>query len=193
MIAALAWLDQSYSFNKLPQAETTQQQIVSDFSRYHGKSFMVIKVLDGDTLDIDSPDGQYNTTRIRLWGIDTPETKNPNTGTMFFGSQATYYTTKLTIYKQVTIFLDEGNKTRGKYGRLLAYVQLPDGRFLNESLLSEGYGYADTRFKHSLYHKYQQLETAARNQKNGLWGEVKTEQLPEWLKREKPQLLLKNE
>ena len=109
---------------------------------------------------------------------------------MFFGPQASDYTTKLILDKQVTVFLDEDNNTRGKYGRLLAYVQLQDGRFLNESLLSEGFGYADVRFKHSLYYKYQQLEAAARSQKKGLWKEVKREQLPAWLKREKPQFLL---
>ena len=188
--AALIWFDRGYLLNKLPQAKTDQQQSTSDFSIYHGKIFRVTKVVDGDTMDIDTPDGQYNTTRIRLWGVDTPETKNPNTGQMFFGPQASDYTTKLILDKQVSVFLDEGNNTRGKYGRLLAYVQLPDGRFLNESLISEGFGYADVRFKHSLYYKYQQLETAARSLKKGLWKEVKREQLPAWLKREKPRLLL---
>ena len=44
--------------------------------------------------------------------------------------------------------------------RLLAYIELPDGRFLNEELLSEGFAYADLRFRHSYYQKYQQLEAA---------------------------------
>jgi micrococcal nuclease len=189
-IAILIWFDRGYLSNKWPQAQTEKQKNTSDFTKYHGNLFRVTKVVDGDTLDIDTPDGQYNMTRIRLWGVDTPETKNPNTGQMFFGSQASDYTTKLILDKQVTVLLDEGNNTRGKYGRLLAYIKLPDGRFLNEALLTEGLGYADVRFKHSFYHKYQQLEAAARSQKKGLWKEVRLEQLPIWLQREKPKLLL---
>jgi micrococcal nuclease len=188
--AFLIWFDRSYLVKKWPHTQTEQQKSTSDFTRYHGKIFRVIKVVDGDTLDIDIPDGQYNTTRIRLWGVDTPETKNPNTGQMFFGTRASDYTAKSTFNKQVTVFLDEGNNTRGKYGRLLAYVQLSDGSFLNEALLIEGFGYADVRFKHSFYHKYQQLEAAARSQQKGLWKEVRREQFPLWLQREKPELLL---
>jgi endonuclease YncB( thermonuclease family) len=63
---------------------------------------------------------------------------------------------------------------------LLAYVQLPNGKFLNEVLLSEGYAYADWRFYHSLYHKYKRLESATRHQKKGLWLNVTLEQMPEW-------------
>ena len=84
------------------------------------------------------------------------------------------------------IYLDEGNRTRGKYGRLLAYVQLPDGRFLNEALVADGYAYADLRFGHSFYHKYQQLEAVARSQKKGLWRKVTRRQLPEWRQKEMP-------
>ncbi|MHC5074495.1 MAG: thermonuclease family protein [Planctomycetota bacterium] len=188
-IAILICFDRDYLSNKWPQAQTEKQKSTSDFTKYHGNIFRVIKVVDGDTLDIDIPDGQYNTTRIRLWGVDTPETKNPNTDQMFFGPQASDYTKQSILDKQVTVLLDEGNNMRDKYGRLLAYIKLPDGRFLNESLLSQGFGYADVRFKHSLYYKYQQLEAAARSQRKGLWKEVKREQLPAWLKIKKPKLL----
>jgi micrococcal nuclease len=159
-----------------------------DFQKYHEKSFAVVRVVDGDTLDIDVPDGQYKHTRVRLWGIDTPETKNLQTGPMYFGQQAADFTTELTLGRQVTVYLDTGNRTRGKYGRLLAYVQLPDDRFLNEVLLSEGFAYADLRFRHSFYHKYQQLQAGARRQKKGLWASVTRGQLPEWLQRERPNL-----
>ena len=162
-----------------------------DFARYHGGSFTVVKVVDGDTIDIDARDGKYEHTRIRLWGIDTPETKSDKYGVMYFGPQAAEFVRELVLGKQVTVFLDEDNRTRGKYGRLLAYVQLGDKRFLNEVLLSEGFAYADLRFPHSFYHKYQQLDSSARSRKKGLWAGVTREQLPEWLRRRKPKLLLK--
>jgi micrococcal nuclease len=161
-----------------------------DFNRYHAKSFTVAKVVDGDTIDINAPDGNKNNTRIRLWGIDTPETKHPETGVMYFGPEAAELATKLALGKQVTIYLEE-RRTRGKYGRLLAYVQLPDGRFLNEVLLSGGFAYADLRFRHGFYNKYKQLEAIARGRKKGLWLKVSRDQIPEWLQRMKPNLLNK--
>ena len=169
LLVVLIWLDRS-PFRQWwkPQPQTSEQAKASDSQKYHAKSFTVIKVVDGDTIDIDIPDGDDNHTRIRLWGIDTPETKHPEFGVMYFGPEATDFTTKLALGKQVTVYLEE-HRTRGKFGRLLAYVQLPDGRFLNKVLLTEGFAYADLRFRHSFYNKYKRLEAAARSQKKGLW------------------------
>jgi micrococcal nuclease len=161
-----------------------------DFNRYHNKSFTAAKVVDGDTIDIEAADGDKKYTRIRLWGIDTPETKHPEFGVMYFGPEAAEFATKLAMGRQVTVYLEE-HRTRDKYDRLLAYIQLPDGRFLNEVLVSEGFAYADSRFRHSFYHKYKQLEAGARRQKKGLWKEIRREQLPEWLQRKEPNLLKK--
>jgi endonuclease YncB( thermonuclease family) len=181
LAAAFVWLDHSpIRRSWQAQPKSNEQVKACDFEKYHEKTFTVLKVVDGDTIDIDVPDGKYKHTRIRLWGIDTPETKNPKTGVMYFGPEASEFTRELAFEKQVTIFLDEGNNTRDKYGRLLAYVKLPDDRFLNEVLLSEGFAYADTRFQHSFYHKYKQLEAAARSQKKGLWFKVTPEQMPKW-------------
>jgi len=179
----LIWLDHSV-LSSCRQPRTKDHLKADDFEKYNGKNFTVINVVDGDTIDIDIADGQYEHTRIRLWGIDTPETKNPKTGTMYFGPQAAEFTKKLTLGKPVTVYPDEGNRTRGYYGRLLAYIKLPDGRFLNEVLLTDGFAYADTRFRHGFYQKYIQLESAARSQKKGLWEKVMPEQLPKWLQKQ---------
>jgi micrococcal nuclease len=159
-----------------------------DFEKYDGKTFVVAKIIDGDTIDIDVPDGKYEHTRIRLWGIDTPETKHPEKGVMYFGPEAADFASKLVLGKKVCLYLDK-SRTRDKYGRLLAYVQLAGASFLNEILLGEGYAYADLRFRHNFYNKYRQLEGVARKENKGLWREVKREQLPEWLQRERPGLL----
>jgi micrococcal nuclease len=110
---------------------------------------------------------------------------------MYFGPEAAEFSERSALEKRATIYLEEHN-TRGKYGRLLAYVQLPDGRFLNEVLLAEGFAYADLRFRHSLYQKYKKLESSARRQQKGLWEEVTREQLPEWLQRMELELLSRN-
>lgn len=163
-----------------------------DFKKYNGKSFTVSRVVDGDTIDINIPDGKFSRTRIRLWGVDTPETKSNQSSAMYFGHEASEFTAKLTLEKTVRLYLDK-TKTRGKYGRLLAYVLLPDGRFLNEALVTEGFAYADLRFSHKFYHKYKRLEQATRKSKKGLWEKVTRAQLPEWLKRKRPNLLSESE
>ena len=184
------WLDHSPIRRRWQAQPKSEEQAAYDFEKYHKKTFTVISVVDGDTIDIDIPDGDDDHTRIRLWGIDTPETKHPKVGVVYFGPEAADFTTKLALGKQVTVYLEE-HRTRGYYGRLLAYVQLPDGGFLNVVLLTEGFAYADLRFRHSFYHKYPKLEASARSQKKGLWEKVTRDQLPEWLQRKKPNLLNK--
>ena len=176
------WLDHSPLKRKWQQRSKSEKQAKAyDLEKYHKKTFTVVKVVDGDTIDIDIGDSNENYTRIRLLGIDTPETKNQDTGVMYFGPEAAEFTTKLVLNKQICVYLD-ATCTRDNYERLLAYVQLPDDRFLNEVLVAEGFAYADLRYRHSLYQKYKQLESSARRQKKGLWGKVTQEQLPDWLK-----------
>jgi len=184
------WLDHSPLKRRWqPRSKAEKQAKAYDLEKYHKNTFTVVKVVDGDTIDIDIGDSNKNYTRIRLWGIDTPETKNQDTGVMYFGPEAAEFTTKLVLNKQICVYLD-ATRTRGNYGRLLAYVQLPDDEFLNEVLLTKGFAYADLRFRHSFYQKYKQLESSARRKQNGLWEKVTQEQLPEWLQRMSQNLLL---
>lgn len=178
--AFLAFLDNGtlkYKWQSL--LEPLAQQDIPDFEKYHAKNFIVTKVVDGDTLDINYPDGRNSYTKIRLIGVDTPEIFSES-GAMYFGPEASEFTKKSALDKRVTIYLDEGNDTRDKYGRLLAYVGLPDDIILNELLLSEGYAYAYTKFRHSFSNKYKQLESRARSGKKGLWKNVTSEQMPDW-------------
>lgn len=180
--AVFVGLDHSSILRSRQYQPKSSDQKAGDFEKYHEKTFTVINVVDGDTFDIDIPDGENKHTRIRLLGVDTPETKHPQSGVMYFGPEASEFTSEATLGKQVKIYLEE-QRTRGYYGRLLAYVQLPDGRYLNETLLTEGFAYVDTRFRHSFYNKYQQLESGARSGKKGLWEKVTPEQMPEWHRR----------
>lgn len=154
--------------------------VAEDFVRYHGKSFRVTHVVDGDTIDIDEPDRGAPATRIRLWGVDTPETKAPGKPVQHFGPEATDFTTRACEGKTVRLELLSGN-TRGKFGRLLAYVQLPDGTTLNRELIRQGYGYADPRFPHPRKTAYQQLQAQARAAGVGLWKDAKPRNLPYYM------------
>lgn len=156
----------------------------TDRQRYQDKTATVINVVDGDTLDIDIPDPQKNKpyTRIRLWGVDTPETKRPGYPVMYYGPEATEYATKVLLNQPVTLKLEPHENTRGYYGRLLVYVILSDGRMFNEELLKTGHAYADPRFKHILREKFKGLQKLARSRKAGLWGNVQPDQFPRWFK-----------
>lgn len=160
-----------------------------DAQKYHNKTFDTVEVIDGDTIDINMADGEKQTTRVRLIGVDTPETKHPTLGPMYYGPEATEFTTRSVLNKQVTILLDPASDERDRYDRLLAYVKLADGRILNAELIRQGYGYAYLSFPHSEFAAYRELMDQAIESRAGLWQEVTRDQLPRWLRQERPDLL----
>ena len=184
-LAAVVWFDRSFHSYRKTSVLTQKIQDVNDWDKYNEKSFTVVKVVDGDTIDINVPDVNFATTRIRLLGIDTPETEKSPTGPMYYGRQASEFTSKTVLGQKVTVIMDKLSKTRDKYNRLLCYIRFADGRILNEELVSEGFAYADTRFPHSQFNKYIQLEKTAQKQKKGLWEKVVQNQLPKWHKNQK--------
>ena len=183
-VILLVWLDHRPAARRWRSGRiaglSSQDQPQADQEKYHARTFKVVVVIDGDTVDIDAPDGAERRTRIRLLGIDAPETHSERSEAMYFGSEAKQFAKDLLLGQSVTLYLDTPNPTRDKYGRLLAYLRLPDGRFANEVLLTEGFAYADTRFAHSLFNKYRQLESLARSTAKGLWPSVIPAQFPGW-------------
>ncbi|MGE5293904.1 MAG: thermonuclease family protein [Solirubrobacterales bacterium] len=152
----------------------------TDVERYGGKSFPVVRVVDGDTLHLGVADTSGDVTKVRLIGIDAPEMGSGERERMYYAQEATEAAKRMALGKSVTVYLDRQAGSRDRYQRLLAYIQLPDGRFLNEELLSQGFAYADLRFKHGYYQKYLQLEAGARSLKEGLWAHVTIDQMPQW-------------
>ncbi|MEM9419031.1 MAG: thermonuclease family protein [Planctomycetota bacterium] len=146
----------------------------AEATRYDGRSFEVIAVIDGDTLDLDIPDGSSATTRLRLWGINTPERSRQGHPAQPGAEAATDRTRELALGQRVTLRL-EPHRLRGQYGRLLVYVILPDGTILNESLLSEGLARADDRWPHREVDRYAQLQDQAQREGRGLWSEAPTD------------------
>jgi endonuclease YncB( thermonuclease family) len=66
------------------------------------------------------------------------------------------------------LYLDP-QRVRDAYVRVLAHVELLDGRSLNEALLEEGLARADDRWAHTRLTRYAQLELAARRAGAGVW------------------------
>jgi micrococcal nuclease len=154
-----------------------------DYDKYHNQVFHVVYVADGDTFDVDIPDGRYHKTRIRLWGVDTPEVEGSRDGAMHYGAEAAAFAKETLLGKSVRVLLAP-SRTRDKYNRLLAYVAIEEsGESFNELLLSAGHAYADWRFRHPLRTQYKSLERRARRQGIGLWADIEPEQMPAWRQR----------
>jgi len=158
-----------------------------DETRYHDRSFQVTYVVDGDTLDINAPDADQPTTRVRLWGVDTPEIGHGREPDMHFGPEAKAFAEQTLAGRDVHLVLSP-KRTRDKYGRLLAYVFLErGGTMFNEMLLEQGYAYADLRFDHHYDARFEGIEKRARKAGVGLWANVRVGDMPEWRqKRESP-------
>jgi len=181
MAALLIGLDRGGTGSRWSRFFSSRQQtLTADLARYDRGTFVVTRVVDGDTVHLDVPDNEDRVTKVRLLGIDAPEMGDARTRPMYFAEEATRFATDLALGTIVTVYIDEPAGSRDKYDRLLAYLQLPDGRFLNEELLQGGYVYADLRFRHSYYSKYKQLEAGARAAKAGLWARVSPDQMPLW-------------
>lgn len=165
------------------ERSTTPEKASSDHEKYHDRSFRVVHVVDGDTLHLDVPDGRHDATRVRLWGVDTPETGHGNTPEMYFGPQAKAFAQETLEGRTVHVLLAE-KRTRDKYDRLLAYVYVERGGVMfNELLLEEGYAYADRRFPHHYREAFAAVEARARRAGKGLWADVTPEQMPPWRQR----------
>ena len=144
---------------------------IDDMTAYHGASAEVLRVIDGDTIEIELSDAMHDrpVTRIRFWGLDCPETAKPDRPADPYANEATELTRMLTADRTVTLYL-ESHRTRGVFGRVLAHVELPDGTSLNEALLSAGLAVADERWSHSRLGRYAQLERAAKRAGLGIWS-----------------------
>jgi micrococcal nuclease len=123
----------------------------------------VTRVVDGDTFEISAGE------KVRMIGVDTPETVKPNHPVEPYGKEASSYTKQLLSGKQVLLRFDA--EPRDRYGRLLAYVYLPDGTFVNEKLVREGYARILTIPPNVAYADlFLQAEREAREQNRGLWA-----------------------
>jgi micrococcal nuclease len=125
----------------------------------------VTSVVDGDTLDV-----RWNgrPERVRLLGVDTPETVDPNRPVGCYGPEASAFTHRRLQGRTVRLRFDR--QRRDRYGRLLAYVEL-EGRRFNDELLTGGFARLlviapNGRHARAMLDE----ELAARSANRGLWG-----------------------
>jgi micrococcal nuclease len=127
----------------------------------------VVRVVDGDTV-VARIGGR--TERVRYIGIDTPESKKPDTPVQCFARRAAADNARLVDRERVRLVLDV--EERDRFGRLLAYVyRTRDGLFVNAALVRRGFARTLTippnvRFAA----RFAALATEARRAGRGLWS-----------------------
>jgi endonuclease YncB( thermonuclease family) len=144
----------------------------SDLHDYHGRQARVVRVIDGDTIDVDLPDHSAGTptTRVRLWGIDCPERATNEHRPEPLADDATALTAALVESRVLTLQL-ESHRPRDTWRRVLAHADLEDRSCLNESLLAAGLARVDERWSHERLDRYAAAQRAARQRRQGLWSE----------------------
>ncbi len=129
--------------------------------------YKVLDIADGDTISVDM---SGVSERIRLIGVDTPETHDPDTPVQCYGIEAYGFTSSLLEGTSVRLEADPTNSNRDRYDRLLRYVYLKDGTLLNLLLIREGMGFAYTTFPFTKQAQFLKTEENSRSQRKGLWG-----------------------
>ena len=134
-------------------------------------------VHDGDTLEIDT------LGKVRLIGIDTPE-QQASSRDMFLEKQGISVTRQREISEDAKMFnirlvkgrmvaLSLDHPPRDRYGRLMAYVYLPDGRLLNRMLLEQGLAVVYRKFTFRMKQDFLAAEQRAKQAGVGLWEKDK--------------------
>ena len=133
----------------------------------------VIKVVDGDTIKVEIEGAIYT---VRYIGIDTPETVHPSKPVERMGPEASEANRRLV--EGQTVYLEKDISETDRYGRLLLYVFLADGTFVNAELVRLGYAQASTYPPDVRYQDlFLEMQQEAREAKRGLWGPTPTPQI----------------
>ncbi len=127
------------------------------------EAYEVQRVVDGDTLLLT------NRARVRLIGVDTPETVKPNHPVEPWGPEATEFTRQFVADGPIRLQFDRERTDR--YGRFLAYVWVGD-RMLNEELVRAGLARTEPqyRFARSMKERFRRAEQEAQAAGRGIWS-----------------------
>jgi micrococcal nuclease len=132
----------------------------------------VLRAVDGDTLDVKiSMTGQE--VKVRLLGINTPESVDPRRPVQCFGKEASKHMKELVEGKTVLLVEDLKADDRDKYGRWLRnVVRMEDQLDVNATLVDQGYANAYLSFPLDAKRKAQlrALEQQAKAAERGLWS-----------------------
>ena len=118
----------------------------------------LLRVVDGDTIYVTSERGEK--VKVRLYGIDCPESKQPG------GAGATAF-----VRNHITQTVDIQVMDHDRYNRTVAMVILEDGTNLNEEIIRAGFAWVYGRYcRKSFCSDWENLESKARESGLGVWN-----------------------
>lgn len=128
----------------------------------------VRRVIDGDTILVAQPGREE---RVRLLGVNTPETVHPSRPVESYGREASVFLHRLLDGRTVRLEHPPGSDTVDRWGRLVAYVyREPDGMLVNLEIVRQGYGHALTDYPFEGMDAFRAAERDAREAGRGLWA-----------------------
>jgi micrococcal nuclease len=146
-----------------PEERDVDRDRVKDAARLYS----VLRVVDGDTVEASYRGG----TSVRIIGIDTPETVDPNTPDECGGAAATALANKLLSGRQVRLVFDKSQGRTDYYDRTLAYLDIPGEGDFGQTMIARGaaaeYTY-DTAYDRQA--RYIGAESRAQAKNRGVWG-----------------------
>jgi micrococcal nuclease len=146
---------------KVPDVVLTEQEKLSGV-------VYAARVVDGDTLVV-SVLGKEE--KVRLLGIDTPESVDPRKPVQCFGKEAGEHLASIVMGKKMTLVMDPSQASTDKYDRWLRILQLEDGTDVNKQMITDGYAYEYTYDKPYIrQQEYKQEMENAKLSKRGLWA-----------------------
>ena len=130
----------------------------------------VLRVVDGDTIDIR--DDVRGRLRIRVLGIDTPETKKPGFSVGCWGAEATEFARSTLLDQRVAMEGDPTQDRTDRYGRTLAYLVRADGWDYSVEAARAGTAksYVYRGVPVSRYVAIESAQAEAQAAQRGLWG-----------------------
>lgn len=129
--------------------------------------YSVSRFVDGDTIAVNM---NGKTEKIRMIGVDTPETHKPNTPVQCYGPAAAAFTKNSLTNKKFLLVSDSKSTDRDRYDRLLRYVVLTDGTNFNQRLIEQGYGFYYPYFPFTKSSDFVASQELAKSANRGLWG-----------------------
>ena len=139
----------------------------------------VLRVVDGDTIEIDRGKGKE---KVRFVLVNTPETVHPKKGAEFYGKEASNFTKSQLTDK--TVYLQKDTSDTDRYGRLLRYIWIErpssdnpsneeiKSKCFNAILLAGGYANVSTFPPDVKYvDLFRKIERQARDGNVGLWNQ----------------------
>lgn len=126
--------------------------------------YRVTRIVDGDTIIV------ANGLKVRLIGVDTPESKHPKKPVQYFAKEASAFLETFALGKKVRLSGDNATLEKDRFGRVLAYVHLESGELINSEIIKQGFGFAYVKYAFLRMEEFRAHEKSARERKLGLWA-----------------------